>query len=466
MIRDKLLDTIHDFNLFQKGDKICVAYSGGRDSTALLSLLLEIRRDWDISLYLGHFNHGIRASSADDERFVRNIASSQKIPLFVESVDVPSYAKQNRLNLEEAGRLLRYEFLDRIAETIGGAKIATGHTMSDQAETFFLRLIRGSGSRGLAGIYPVIDGRVIRPLLRIEREEIEDYLKKKGLEYCIDESNFDPSFMRNRIRSDLIPYLQKNFDPKIVPRLGKLTSLLMEEDSLLDSLSADKTRDVMLERDDRVELDIKKLLGLPLAIQRRVVRHFIHALKGDLQRISFEDVEKILKLDEGKEFSLKGSLVLKRGQGLIFVKESMPSKVQYAYSWMENQILDIGELGMRFVGTRQENLKFFSMRTDNYIEAYLDLDKLQFPLHVRNRQDGDRYQPLGSPGRKKLKEIMRAKNIPRPERDRHPVFLSGDEIVWVLGLPVSEKHKIMPKTRTAFVVSVIAEDFPSRPSGF
>ncbi len=272
--------------------------------------------------------------------------------------------------------------------------------------------------------------------------------------------------MRNRIRSDLIPYLQKNFDPKIVPRLGKLTSLLMEEDSLLDSLSADKTRDVMLERNDRVELDIKKLLGLPLAIQRRVVRHFIHALKGDLQRISFEDVEKILKLDEGKEFSLKGSLVLKRGQGLIFVKESMPSKVQYAYSWMENQILDIGELGMRFVGTRQENLKFFSMRTDNYIEAYLDLDKLQFPLHVRNRQDGDRYQPLGSPGRKKLKEIMRAKNIPRPERDRHPVFLSGDEIVWVLGLPVSEKHKIMPKTRTAFVVSVIAEDFPSRPSGF
>jgi tRNA(Ile)-lysidine synthase len=133
---------------------------------------------------------------------------------------------------------------------------------------------------------------------------------------------------------------------------------------------------------------------------------------------------------------------------------------------MENQILDIGELGMRFVGTRQENLKFSSMRTDNYIEAYLDLDKLQFPLHVRNRQDGDRYQPLGSPGRKKLKEIMRAKNIPHPERDRHPVFLSGDEIVWVLGLPVSEKHKITPKTRTAFVVSVIPDGIPNQPSGF
>jgi tRNA(Ile)-lysidine synthase len=106
------------------------------------------------------------------------------------------------------------------------------------------------------------------------------------------------------------------------------------------------------------------------------------------------------------------------------------------------------------------------MRTDNYIEAYLDLDKLQFPLHVRNRQDGDRYQPLGSPGRKKLKEIMRAKNIPRPERGRNPVFLSGDEIVWVLGLPVSEKHKITPKTRTAFVVSVIPEGIPNQSSGF
>ncbi|MGB3861090.1 MAG: tRNA lysidine(34) synthetase TilS [Candidatus Aminicenantaceae bacterium] len=462
MILDKFLDAIHDFDLLQKGDKVCVAYSGGRDSTALLSLFLEIQRDWDISLYLGHFNHGIRASSVDDESFVRTIASSQKIPLFVESSDVPSYAKQNKLNLEEAGRLLRYEFLGRIAKTVGGAKIATGHTMSDQAETFFLRLLRGSGLRGLAGIYPVIDGRVIRPLLRIEREEIEDYLEKKGLEYRIDESNFDSSFLRNRIRIDLIPYLKENFDPKIVPRLGKLTSLLMEEETFLDSLSAAKARDVLLEGENRVALDIRKLQSLPLAIQRRVVRHFIHTLRGDLRRISFEDVEQILKLNEGKEFSLKERFVLKREQGSVFLKEDLLPKVQYTYSWTWDQILDIQELGMRFKGTSQENIERSSLRTDNNMEVYLDWSKLKFPLRVRNRWEGDRYQPLGSPGRKKLKEIMRAKGIPQLERDRHPVFLSGDEIVWVLGLPVSEKHKVSPETRTVFVVSVIPNEVPNR----
>lgn len=461
MILDKFLETIHDFNLLQKRDKVCVAYSGGRDSTALLSLFLEIQKDWDLSLYLGHFNHGIRASASDDERFVRTVASSQKIPLFVDSSDVPSYAKQNKLNLEEAGRLLRYEFLNRIAEMIGGAKIATGHTLSDQAETFFLRLFRGSGSRGLAGIYPVVDGRVIRPLLKIERQEIEDYLERKGLEYRIDESNFDPTFLRNRVRSNLIPYLRDNFDPKIVPHLGKLASLLMEEDSFLDSLSADKAGDVLLIKKDRAALDIKKLLALPLAIQRRVVRHFIHTLRGDLRRVSFEDVDQILKINEGKECSLKENLVLKRTRGLVFIKEEPSLKVPYAYSWTGDRVLDIKELGLRFKGERQGNLEISSLRPDNKREAFLDGSKLQFPFCVRNRLEGDRYQPFGSPGRKKLKEIMRAKGFPQAERNRHPVFLSGNEIVWVLGLPVSEKHKVTSDTCEVFVISVIAEDSPN-----
>jgi len=465
MILDKFLDAIHEFNLIEKEDKVLVAFSGGRDSTALLHLFLEIQRDWDISLYLGHFNHGIRAGSVEDERFVRTLASSLKIQLFVESSDVPSIAKEKKQNLEEAGRLLRYEFLDRVANTIGGAKIATGHTMSDQAETFFLRLLRGSGSRGLAGIYPVIAERVIRPMLKIEREEIEDYIESKGIEYRIDESNFDLSFLRNRIRSDLIPYLKKNYDPKIVHHLGKLTSLLMEEDSLLDSLAATKARGVLQEREDRVALNIKKLSNLPLAFQRRVVRFFIQTVRGDLRNISFEDVEQILKLDEGKEFSLKENLVLKREQGLIFFKGEETPKSQYDYSWTWDQALNIEELGICFEGTRRENMEFSSLKFDNSMEAYLDWRTLEFPLHVRNRLEGDRYQPLGSPGRKKLKEIMRAKKIPQSERDRHPVFLSGDEIVWILGLPVSEKHKVTPETNEVFVVSLIPSKVPNR-SGF
>lgn len=458
MILEKFIETIQDFNLLQKGDRVCVAYSGGKDSTALLSLFLEIQKDWDLSLYVCHFNHGIRDNSDDDERFVRAVAESLKIPIFVEALDVRSYANENKLNLEEAGRLLRYEFLDRVAESLGGAKIATGHTMSDQAETFFLRLIRGSGTRGLAGIYPVVDGKVIRPLLRIDSEEIEDYLEMNELEYRIDESNSDPSFLRNRIRSDLIPYIKANFDPKIVPRLGKLTSLLMEEDSVLESITATRAQDVLVENENRISLDTEKLLNLPLAIQRRVVRFFVNALRGNLRRISFENGEQILKLDEGKEFSLKEDLVLKREQGLIFLKEDLPPAVPYEYFWEGSQILDIQELGIKFRGIKQDLEMSSPLKTDDNLGACLDWSKLRFPLHVRNRQEGDRYQPLGSPGRKKLKEIMRAKDIPQSERNKNPVFFSGDEIVWVLGLPVSEKYKVTPNTPEVFVISVVFQD--------
>lgn len=463
MIIETFIETIHDFDLLRRGEKVCVAFSGGRDSTALLSLFREIQRDWDLSLYLCHFNHGIRTGAAVDERFVRFVAESLKIPLFVEAADIPSYARKNKLNIEEAGRLLRYEFFDRIADTIGEAKIATGHTMSDQAETFFLRLIRGSGPRGLAGIYPAVEGRVIRPLLRIDSEKIEDYLEKKKLEYRIDESNSNPSFLRNRIRSDLIPYLKANFDPKIIPRLGKLTALLMEEDTLLESFSAAEARNVIRESETRVSLDVKKLLLLPLAIQRRVVRRFIHTLRGDLRRISFEDVEQILRLGEGKEFSLKENLVLRREQGLVFLREDLSPAVEYGYSWTWGQTLDLKELDVCIFGRKQDLETFSPLKTDDRLEACLDWDKLVFPLHVRNRQEGDKYQPLGSPGRKKLKEIMRAKGIPLRERNRHPVFISGDDIVWVLGLPVSEKHKVTTATRTVFVITVIFDDVPHHP---
>lgn len=457
MILDTFIETIHDFKLLKKGERVCVAFSGGRDSTALLSLFCEIRRDWKISIYLCHFNHRIRPAAVDDERFVRTVAASLKIPLFVESADVPSYAKKNKLNLEEGGRRLRYEFLTRIADRVGGAKIATGHTLSDQAETFFLRLLRGSGSRGLAGIYPIVDGRVIRPMLRIERKEIEGYLREKGLQYRIDESNLDPSFLRNRIRSDLIPYLEQNFDPKIVARLGKLSSLLMEEDSFLEAESAAKKQDVLMEKGSRKAMDINKLLALPRAIQRRVVRHFIQAVRGDLRRISYEDVEHILKLREGKEFSLKESIVLTRESGAIMIKDAPAPKIRYAYSWTGDQALDIPELGLRFKGTPVEDLDITSFKPNDDKTCYLDRSKLEFPLGVRNRLEGDRYQPFGSPGRKKLKEIMRAKNIPRSERSRHPVFLSGNEIVWVLGLPVSERHKVTPETTEVFAVSVLPD---------
>jgi len=451
MIQETFKKTIREYNLLEKKDKILIAYSGGLDSTGLLSLLLELRKEWAFRLFLGHFNHKLRQSAEDDEDFVKQVAQKFSIPFFVDHKDVRSYAQSKRINLEEAGRKLRYDFLKKTALEIGKAKIATAHTMTDQAETFLMRLMRGSGLRGLGGIFPV-KGEIIRPLIQIEREEIELFLKKKKMPFRIDETNFDRRFLRNRIRLELIPYIRENYEPQIVSQLGRIASIIREENVFLEKIGKEKARGAILRKNNQHLLDSKSLSSLPKALARRVVQEFISDLKGDLREISFEDVESVLNLKEGKERPIKKDLVLRREQGLIFLKKKPHPKIRYEYSWNGKSPLEIRELKLRFMGKRIKRGKS-PLRFDDNTTAFLDLDKLRFPLLVRSRQDGDRYRPLGAPGMKKLKEIMRAKRIPLTERERRPVFLSGGEIVWILGLPVSEKFKVQEGSGNIFVIN-------------
>lgn len=451
IIQETFKKTIREYNLLEKKDKILIAYSGGLDSTGLLSLLLELRKEWAFRLFLGHFNHKLRQSAEDDEDFVKQVAQKFSIPLFVDHKDVRNYAQSKRINLEEAGRELRYDFLKKTALEIGKAKIATAHTMTDQAETFLMRLMRGSGLRGLGGIFPV-KGEIIRPLIQIEREEIELFLKKKKMPFRIDETNFDRRFLRNRIRLELIPYIRENYEPQIVSQLGRTASIIREENVFLEKIGKEKARGAILRKNNQHLLDSKSLSSFPKALARRVVQEFISDLKGDLREISFEDVESVLNLKEGKERPIKKDIVLRREQGLIFLKKKPHPKIRYEYSWNGKSPLEIRELKLRFMGKRIKRGKS-PLRFDDNTTAFLDLDKLRFPLLVRSRQDGDRYRPLGAPGMKKLKEIMRAKRIPLTERERRPVFLSGGEIVWILGLPVSEKFKVQEGSGNIFVIN-------------
>ena len=242
MILETVKETITRHNLLKKKDNVLLAFSGGLDSTAMLAVFLELRKEWLLELFLGHFNHRLRPSANQDEQFARKVAQENSLPLFVASEDVRSYAKQNRMNLEEAGRILRYDFLSKTAQKIGGAKIATGHTLNDQAETFFLRLMRGSGLKGLGSIYPVVEGQIIRPLLAVERKDIAEYVRRKGMTFRDDESNLDRNFARNKVRLDLIPFIQENFEPKIVRRIGKTVNILQEEEDLLGKLSSHEAK--------------------------------------------------------------------------------------------------------------------------------------------------------------------------------------------------------------------------------
>jgi len=451
-IQEKFDRTIKRYGLIHKGDRILIAFSGGADSTALLSLFLEIKREWDLDLGLGHFNHRLRKQADRDEALVRETGSSLGLPVYTGSVDVKAYSAEYGLNLEEAGRLLRYDFLKKTALRIGASKIATAHTQTDQAETFLIRLMRGSGRKGLSGIFPAVDGKIIRPLLEIKRSEVEKYLGEKKLSFQVDKSNWDKRFLRNRIRLDLIPFIKKRYDPQITAHLANAALVLQEEEALLSQMSEEAAAKAVRAEHGGAILDAVQLSRLPLAIARRVIRIFIEDVKGDLRAVSFHDVETVRELEEGKKAHLKKDFILIREKNLIRKLQEGEGKTEYFHDWSGKKPLTIGELGVtvfsELIAKEEWSGEFHDQK-----RVALDRDKLQFPLTVRSRQDGDRYRPCGAPGSKKIKEIFRARNISPSVRDQHPVFLSGGEIVWVFGLPVSEKHKITNRTRTIFLLT-------------
>jgi tRNA(Ile)-lysidine synthase len=437
------------------GDRVLAACSGGPDSLALLSLLLKLRAEVPIEIAVAHFNHGLRAEASADEDFVRGLCRRRKLLLVTGSADVRAQAKKERLNLEEAGRVLRYRFLQKEARRLGATKIATGHTMNDQAETLLMRLMRGAGLAGLAGIPPVQAGGpcpVVRPLLGLTRGRLLAYLEAEGETFLTDATNRDRRNLRNRVRADLLPELEKSYEPRIVEHLARSSSLIREEDELLTEFVRELTRAFVLRKGRAVALDAGGLAPDQPALARRVVREFLREVRGDLRSISFEDVRSVLDLKDGKERALPGGPTLIMEKGWLKVKGERPAPRPFRLSWDGTSPLTVAEAGMEFTGSRVGAEKRRPAAADDRRTAALDASKLAFPLIVRSRRPGDLYRPLGAPGRKKLKEILRAKGVATGARDRLPVFLSGGEIVWAPGLPVAEKFKVTPKTRRVFVI--------------
>lgn len=455
MLLDKVKDTIQKYSLIKPGDKILLAYSGGEDSSALLHLLIDCRREMGFELFLGHFNHGLRKEANQDEIFVRKEAERLSLPLFVDKKDVSREAQEKRLNIEEAARRARYEFLKKKAEELGEAKIATAHTLNDQAETFFLRLFRGSGHLGLAGIFPSVEGKIIRPLIEVDKKELKEFLSERNISYRIDRSNYDRRYRRNKIRWELIPYLEKNFDPNILRHVGQLTSILREEEKILEEITKKRADEVVKKYGERIYLDAELIRQSPPGLARRLVRYYLELVKGNIRGISFNDIESVLRLERGKEHPLGSELVICREKDRIELVKKNDFSKDFHYSWNGFSQLSIREAGFLFKGEKLTKKEVSGFKFDDFSAAIFDQSKISFPLTVRSRKEGDRYQPLNSPGKKKLKELMRAKGIPRSQRLRMPVFLSRGRIIWVLGLPVSEEFKVKPETKEIFLIKKI-----------
>jgi len=449
--------------LIPPGARVLVACSGGPDSVALLHVLAELGSEMGFEVAVAHFNHRLRAAADADERFVRRAARALGLPVVVGRRDVRAYARRRRLNIEEAARELRYAFFERSARRLKADVITTGHTLNDQAETLLMRLLRGSGPRGLSGIFPSLDGRIVRPLLGVSRAEIRAYCRARGLSFREDESNRDRRFLRNRIRMDLIPYLERGFEPRALRALGRTARILQDEDAALEPPIRRAFKRLVRGSGRSAELDAAGLARLPAGFGRRVVRAYFEVIRGDLRRLTFEDVEVVRTMGEGAVRVLPGGLRLRRMADRITIAPALraarPPRSSFSYSWDGRAGLAIPESGLAFRGRRSRKHPR-AADFDDRSRAFCDADTLRFPLTVGPRKSGDRYRPLGAPGTKKLKEILRAKAIPAHLRVSLPIIRSAGEIVWAPGLPVAEKFKVTRGTRTVFAIESVPAGLP------
>lgn len=352
---------------------------------------------------------------------------------------------------------MRYAFLYEIAHKKSFDRIALGHHADDNAEMVLMAMIRGSGPLGLAGIPPCREGVIIRPLFRQTRAEILRYLEENRLDSVSDASNQDLRFLRNRVRHRLMPLIRSEFNPSFCETVNRTADILRDEERWADH-RADVLFDTCIveQKASSVQLHVADLEKLPRAGLRRVLRKAISAVRGDLRRITQRHIESAmgLSLETHGQIHLPGRLRIAREGSRLHIfrddpsSETMAAETEYLYTIRSPESVRIEEAGVRITfsevppDSRPENYKELSPQI-----VFFDRDKLQFPLTLRNARPGDRFQPLGMNGTQKLKKFFNQRKIPPNQRWKHPILLSGDRIIWIVGLQIEDFAKITAKTQ-------------------
>ena len=415
------------------------AVSGGPDSVAMLHVILELIKGWEVAIHVAHLNHMFRGAQSDEEAdFVQQLAGSYGLLCTVEKHDVPAYIRQTGYSPEEAARNVRYRFLRSLAQDVGANGILTAHHADDQAETVLLHLIRGSGLEGVAAISPK-EGDLCRPLLEITKEDILSYCRVNKLEYRIDQSNQETNYMRNKIRLRLVPEL-KGYNPRVVQALARTADICRAENEFLDGLTGEHLNDLGF--GEEKSIDFKKLSLLHPALQRRVVRRAYEVMIGKQEGLDFHHTEKVLNLSTGKELCLPGGIYVRRNYDRLIepAELKIPGQVKIPEIGVVVQAEIRNWPDERFI--RKKNIAVFNT------------DILKESLLIRTRRRGDRFQPRGGKGTKKLKDYFIDEKIPRGERDRVLLLISGEQIVWVIGHRPSQQFLVKDNDKKAVVIQV------------
>lgn len=413
---DKVRNTINKYGFLENGDKVLIGLSGGADSVCLTHVLHRLKDELGICLYTAHMNHCLRGEHADgDEKFAVEFSEKLGIQCITKREDVKAYAEKNGISEEMAGRELRYAFFECVRKDYGLNKIATAHNKNDNAETILMNFIRGSGISGLCGI-PYRRGEIIRPIIEISREEIEEYCSENGLSYVTDSTNCEMIYTRNKIRLDLIPKIRNDFNPGFITTVTKNAGLMSEELDYIENqadLVYGKVKDGVILLED---------LNCHIAIKRRVILKMLKS--SGINDVSADYVEAVLRLIDtghsGLRISLPGENTAELEYGRLFIGK-IPDKVQpFEYPVSIGKEVYIREMDIAVKAEYAVGNDVFRADKDSKIL-------------VRSRRDGDYFYPVGMQGKKKLKNYFIDNKIPRSERDRTGILTIDNEIAWIIG---------------------------------
>jgi tRNA(Ile)-lysidine synthase len=452
-------NTIREYGMLTKGDSVIIAVSGGADSVALLLCLNHLARELQISISVAHLNHRIRGSEADaDQEFVREISASLGVAFITETIEVKEEASKTKENLEQLARKLRYDFLRRAAAEITANKIAVGHSMNDQAETVLFRFLRGSGIQGLSAIHPILNGMIVRPLLGCTRSRIIQYLKSQGAQYREDSTNQDLSYTRNRLRQELIPSLEKTYNPNLIQTLSRTARMAYETWDFMESEGVKAFEAIHRTIPEGISLQINEIKKLHPALQKQVLRFALKCCLGSLSNIAAAHIESLLELcnnsQSGSQIQLPGKGIASRQFDQLImtpIKESPGDSRKYSYELQIPGQCAVPEIGGIFNAGICKSQEIHFRRSFGK-QAFLDASALPQRLTVRSKQPGDRY---GGSSRRKVKKMLIDRKIPLAQREFLPMVVAGDHVIWIPGFKPAKGYESSPESATFIILDFL-----------
>ena len=452
-------------HMLKKGDRVVLGVSGGADSVCLLFVLLALKEALDLQLYVVHVNHGIRKDAAEDAAYVKGICQENRIPFFLYEKNIPSIARERGCSEEEAGRQVRYEAFAEVLQEQNGTKIAVAHNSNDRAETMLFHLFRGTGLTGLSGIRPVRD-RIIRPILCLERTEIEAYLTERGIAYQHDSTNDTDDYTRNKIRHNILPYAEQEIVRGCVGNMNRTADILEETENYIEEQVKKAIPECIVAKnkeDTLFLLDRQKVLQEHGLIQKRIILQLLKELSPMHKDITATHVEDILSLftREGNRsihlpYGIRGSrqydrVLLERKREEAGVKKWEPAVIELDTLSAQEVVISPGrgqKLFLKVISVDEEGINCKDIPQNQYTK-WFDYDKIKECLMFRTRQKGDFLCIKGSEAlqHKKLKDYMIAEKIPKQRRDELPLLAEGSHVLWLIGYRISEYYKVEADTK-------------------